>query len=181
MFADVVGFSKLTDVQVEHFVRDFLHAVGGLVDTTPHRPVHKNTWGDGLYFQFLEIRSAGLFALALCDLVTGTDWTKHGLPRTLGLRSGLHAGPLFAHRDPVTGQDCLWGRHVTRAARIEPITPAGSVYASREFAALAAAQGILDFECEPVGRVGLAKGYGDARLYHVRRRGWPLDAEVGVR
>lgn len=174
MFADVVGFSKLSDVQVEHFVREFLCAVGRLVDTTPHRPVYKNTWGDGLYFQFLEIRAAGLFALGLNDLVVRTNWTTHGLPASLSLRSALHAGPLFSHRDPVTGQDCLWGRHVTRAARIEPVTPPGSVYASREFAALAAAQNILDFDCEPVGRVGLAKAYGDARLYQVRRRGSPL-------
>jgi class 3 adenylate cyclase len=178
LFADVVGFSKFSDVEVEHFVRDFLYEVGAFVDETPFRPVYKNTWGDGLYFQFLEIRAAGLFALALTSLVSNTDWTTHGLPSTLSLRCGLHAGPLFAYRDAVTGQDCLWGRHVTRAARIEPVTPPGSVYASHEFAALSAAQGITDFECESVGRVGLAKAYGEARLYHVRRHFRPIVAQV---
>jgi class 3 adenylate cyclase len=170
LFADVVGFSKLTDRQVEHFVREFLTAVAALARSTANAPSYSNTWGDGLYFQFADVRTAGLFALELVEMVTGTDWTKHQLPSALTLRAGLHAGPLFAFRDPVTGQNVLWGRHVTRAARIEPITPPGEVYSSREFAALASAYGIRDFDCEPVGRVSLAKAYGDVRLFHVRRR-----------
>jgi class 3 adenylate cyclase len=171
MFSDIVGFSKLTDVQVEQFVRGFLVIVGSFVGRTAHSPTYKNTWGDALYFQFADVRTAGQFALELHDTVREIDWTRIALP-PLMLRTGLHAGPLFAHRDPVTGQRCLWGRHVTRAARIEPVTPPGEVYASQEFAALAAAEGIQEFDCEPVGRVSLAKAYDPAaRLYYVRRRG----------
>jgi class 3 adenylate cyclase len=171
MFSDVVGFSRLADAQVEQFVRGFLVIVGRLARTTSHRPTYKNTWGDGLYFQFRDVRTAGQFALELHDTVRDIDWAALSLPPLL-LRTGLHAGPLFAHRDPVTGQHCLWGRHVTRAARIEPVTPPGEVYASQEFAALAAADGIEEFDCEPVGTVSLAKAYDpSARLFHVRRRG----------
>ena len=173
LFADVVGFSKLTDPQVQCFVRGFLTVVGKFVAETEHQPIHRNTWGDCLYFQFGSVRAAGLFALALNDLVRNRDWTSKGLPRTLSLRSALHAGPVFPFRDPITGGQALWGRHITRAARTEPVTPVGEVYATWEFAALTAAQRIEEFTCEPVGLVSLAKAYGDAQLYHVRRRGTP--------
>ena len=171
MFSDVAGFSKLSDVHVEHFVRGFLPIIGTLARTSAQCPTYKNTWGDALYFQFHSVNEAGLFALEMHDLMRDLDWGTIDLP-PLAVRSGLHAGPLFPFRDPITGQHCLWGRHVTRAARIEPVTPPGEVYASQEFAALAAAQRVKGFDCEPVGRVSLAKAYDPtARLYHVRRRG----------
>jgi hypothetical protein len=53
---------------------------------------------------------------------------------------------------------------------MEPITPPGTVYASREFAAIAAAQGVREFDCEPVGRVRLDKKEGFAPLFVVRPR-----------
>jgi class 3 adenylate cyclase len=65
---------------------------------------------------------------------------------------------------------------VTRAARIEPVTPPGVVYASEAFAAFLAATGRADFGSEYVGRLALAKGYGDARIYRVERR--PLAAAL---
>jgi len=41
--------------------------------------------------------------------------------------------------------------HVSRAARIEPITPPGQVYASQAFAALAAAENVTDAEITQLG------------------------------
>jgi class 3 adenylate cyclase len=57
------------------------------------------------------------------------DWSKKGL-RSLNLRIGLHAGPVYSCIDPVTQRTNYIGAHVSRAARIEPITPVGQVYAS---------------------------------------------------
>jgi hypothetical protein len=42
------------------------------------------------------------------------------------------------------------------------------VYATQEFAALAAAYGVEEFVCEPVGRVSLAKKAGATPLFSVR-------------
>lgn len=170
LFADVVGFSRLSDLQFRTFVRHFLGEVGELGARSEHKPITANTWGDGLFYLFDTVRDTGLFALELTELVAKERWERWRLPAGLGLRVGVHVGPLFSCPDPVTGRPALWGNHVTRAARIEPITPPGHVYASREFAALATAMRVSEFECEPVGRVGLAKLYGDALLYHVRRR-----------
>lgn len=168
LFADAVNFSKLTEQQIPLFLTHFLGAIGKLISTSPHAPSIKNTWGDGLYFVFAEVKDAGLFALELCELMMKTDWSRKGLPKAINLRIALHAGPVYACVDPVTGQQSYTGTHVSRAARIEPITPPGQVYASQAFAALAAAQGVKDFTCDYVGQTPLAKGYGTFATYHVR-------------
>jgi class 3 adenylate cyclase len=125
-------------------VQHFLGLAGELAAKSAHRPLTKNTWGDGLYFAFSNVRGAGQFALDLRDVVRNTDWSKHGLP-LLNLRIGLHAGPVSSCRDPATQQTTYVGANVNRAARIEPITPTSQVYASQTFAALAAAEGEWSF------------------------------------
>ena len=70
---------------------------------------------------------------------------------------------------PLTEQDTFMGAHVSRAARIEPVTPPGNVYASSAFAALAATEKVREFVCEYRGRVPLAKEFGNHPLYHVLR------------
>lgn len=168
LFADAVNFSKLTEPQIPRFLNHFLGAIGKLMRKSQHAPLIKNTWGDGLYFVFADVRDAGLFALELCQLMVDTDWSKKGLPKAINLRIALHAGPVYSCIDPVTGLQSYTGTHVSRAARIEPITPPGQVYASQAFAALSAAQGVKEFTCDYVGQTPLAKGYGTFATYHVR-------------
>jgi class 3 adenylate cyclase len=169
LFADTVGFGKLSETEVSLFVRHFLGLVGKLVHEFSPAPLMKNTWGDGLYFVFPDVRSAGRFALELRDRVMTTRWPERGLG-DLELRIGLHAGPVYGCIDPVTGLRNYIGAHVSRAARIEPITPPGNVYASQSFAALAAAEKSLEFKCDYVGQTSLAKEYGNFPTYVVRRR-----------
>lgn len=166
LFGDAVGFSKLSEEELPRFVSDFLGLVGELANT--HPPLIRNTWGDGLYLVFPNVREAGIFALELCSRVSATNWNDKGL-RDLNLRVGLHAGPVFPCIDPVTNRLNYIGTHVSRAARIEPITPPGHVYASQAFAAIAAVDQVKEFTCDYVGRIGLAKGYGAYRTYIVRR------------
>jgi class 3 adenylate cyclase len=170
LFADARGFSKLTEEQVAAFVRHFLGGVAHVLSTSAHKPVLKNTWGDGLYFVFEGVSDGGHFALDLTDFVNRTDWTQYGLPPGLTLRIGLHAGPAFECVDPVTGRRNFLGSHVSRAARIEPVTPLGQVYASPAFAALARTHGVTSLACEYVGRAALPKASGSLPLYLVRRR-----------
>jgi tetratricopeptide (TPR) repeat protein len=170
-FADAVHYSKLTDRQIPRFFEQFLGPIGRLADE--FSPVLRNTWGDGLYLVFAKVRDAGEFALGVADLVAATDWGSKGLPPGMNLRIALHAGPVYPCRDPVTGQTNYVGSHVSRGARIEPITPPGQVYASQAFAALAAAEGVRDFVCEYAGQTLWAKGYGTFPTYHVRRRERP--------
>jgi len=168
LFADAVGFSKLSEAEVSRFVEHFLGAIAQLTEKFSKSIIAKNTWGDGLYFVFSSVNIAGNFALALAEVVATANWEEKGLPADLSLRIALHAGPVYEFNDPITGSRSYTGTHVSRAARIEPITPRGQVYASEAFAALAAARS-TGFTCDYVGQTLMAKGYGTFPMYHVRR------------
>jgi class 3 adenylate cyclase len=170
LFADVRGFSKLSEDEIPVFVEHFLGAVAKELVVLPRAPLLSNTWGDGLYFVFAGVQDAGRFALRICDVVEGTNWIARGFSHDLSLRIGLHAGPAYACVDPVTTRPNYVGVHVSRAARIEPITPPGQVYASDAFAALACAEQVQEFRCSYVGQMSQAKGYGVFPTYVVQRR-----------
>ncbi|MFB3819900.1 MAG: RyR domain-containing protein [Candidatus Methylomirabilales bacterium] len=134
LFADAVGYSRLTEEQVGRFVEHFLGAVGALAARAagadpPYAPVSRNTWGDGLYLVFRSAREAGRFALDLCDLVDGRDWTAHGLPAGLSLRVALHAaarrsGGARRRLVPVPLPLCVW-RGVAFPVHSAPRRPGG--------------------------------------------------------
>jgi class 3 adenylate cyclase len=169
LFADVKGFSKMNEREVPLFARQFHGAVADLIKRSRYAPIWKNTWGDGFYFVFRDVNAAGLFALEFRDLVAATNWTAMGFRWELNVRTGLHVGPVYKCWNPITDDWDYIGTHVSQAARIEPITPEGQVYASEVFAAIAFAEGAIGFSCEYVGRMGLAKNYGTYPTYHVRR------------
>src|SRR5439155_25432992 len=120
-------------------------------------------------FVFSDVDAAGKFGLELADLVTRTNWEEKKLRPGLNLRIGLHAGPVYEFDDPITGDRSYGGTHVSRAARIEPITPPGQVYASEAFAAMAAAQRLPIFNFDYAGQTPMAKNYGTFPMYHMRR------------
>jgi len=75
LFADAEGFCKLTDEEIPLFAQHFLGLAGRLAAESAHRPLTKNTWGDGLCFVFSNVRGAGQFALDLRD-AEGLDFMK---------------------------------------------------------------------------------------------------------
>ncbi|RPI14945.1 MAG: hypothetical protein EHM60_05485 [Lysobacterales bacterium] len=167
LFADAVGYSQLTEDQIPRYVESFLGEVAALNRRTTYRHEHVETAGDGLYMVFSDAVTAAHYALELNSLANGTDWTRHGLPASFNLRIALHCGPVYCGRDPVTGSPLYTGPHTSRAARIEPITPPGQVYASSAFAAVAAAAGASGIAMRYVGTIPLAKRSGSQALYHL--------------
>lgn len=167
LFADVVHYTQLSEDQIMVFMQHFLKAVADLSMQPSHPPLMQNTWGDALYCVFARVQEAGLFALNLCDLMQTIDWSQEGLPSDMNLRISLHAGPVIRNINPLTGQVNYIGTHVNYAARIEPITPPGKVYASQAFAAIAASEGVSEFSCDYVGQMPWAKHYGTFPTYHV--------------
>jgi len=133
------------------------------------RPDFGNTWGDGLYLVFENVADGADFALRLRDEIARVDWAGAGLPPDMGLRIGMHTGPVFRTLDPIIKQENYFGSHVTRAARIEPVAARGSVYVSEQMAAALAASGERAFACDYLGPLSLAKNYGSGRLYRLRR------------
>ena len=193
LFADIVGYSKLNESVIPEFVNNFLARLSRIVSESRYAPLHVNTWGDALYAVFDYAHDAGCFALEFTQLIhEGRDeWLAKGLyweetaadgtvtKHPLNVRVGLHTGPVFMHYNPVIRQLGFTGVHVSRAARIEPVTTPGEVFASEEFAALsetdrrAGGKGnnsasLLGFICEYAGTMPLAKGYpGRYRIYRV--------------
>jgi hypothetical protein len=64
-------------------------------------------------------------ALDLQSAVAEIDFAGAGLPDHLALRIGGHLVPAYAGQDPIMKQPNFFGAHVSRVARIEPVTPEG--------------------------------------------------------
>jgi class 3 adenylate cyclase len=168
LFSDVVGYSKFGEKQIPPFVEHFLQKLSVLTAGADSQPVICNTWGDALYAVFDSVNDAAVFALRFRDMVERTRWEDYGLPEDLGLRIGLHAGPAFSLYDPVIEKKIFTGFHTSWAARIEPVTLAGEIFCSEEFAALAALDSSRQFKTQYVGTFDLAKKFARKRLYRIR-------------
>ena len=144
--------------------------IAALASRTKPSPTYQNTWGDGIFFVVAEADSAAHFALALTASLAGRDWTAAGLPADISLRIALHAGPVYRFKDKITRQMNYIGSHVNRAARIEPVTPPGQIYASNAFAALATLTAPEKFRFDYVGKIPLAKDFGEFPMYRLESR-----------
>jgi class 3 adenylate cyclase len=167
IFADVAGFSKLTDEELPRFNDVVLGALGRVLTRYEAGIVYRNTWGDALYAVATDPDTAAACAMELQSTMKGVRLPRHKLPDHLALRLGAHIGPVFPTQDPLIGGDAFMGSHVSRTARIEPVTPPGAVYVTDAFAAaLALAQS--KYSCDYVGHMPAAKGYGHLRMYRLR-------------
>ena len=82
---------------------------------------------------FREPAAAAGFAVDLVARMEAVDWAGLGLPEKTTVRVGLHAGPVFEGNDPIIERTSYFGGHVSLAARVEPITPPGCVFATEAF------------------------------------------------
>ena len=110
--------------------------------------------------------AAARCALELQAAMEAIDLAGLWLADTLALRLGGHFGPVFEAIDPVQRVTNFFGAHVSRTARIEPVTPPGEVFVTEQFAArLALEPG--GYAVDYVGQVQAAKSYGTMRMYHL--------------
>jgi hypothetical protein len=167
LFADVKGFSKLGDAQLPRFAEHVLGAFANALGRHRDSVEFSNTWGDGLYVVMTDALAAAACALDLQRAMSELDLAALGLPEHLALRLGAHVGPVFALRDPVLGVESFMGSQVSRTARIEPVTPSGSVYVTESFAATLELND-APFACDYVGHMPAAKDFGRLRMYRLR-------------
>ena len=170
LFADFAGYSRLHDAFAPLFQQQFLEIGQREIERLSVQPLEAKTWGDALYVVFESPRDGAEFALRFLARMLDVDWTAAGLADTSQIRIALHTGPVFCGFDPVMGRDSHFGASVTRAARIEPVTPPGMVYTSEAFAATLTASGSHGYDLEYIGKLPLAKGYGESRIYRLDRR-----------
>ena len=167
LFADIEGFSKLRDEQLPGFTENVLAAFAAVLERQGDSVCYRNTWGDGLYVVLMDAVAAAACALELQQAMAAINLEAHRLPSRLALRLSGHLGPVFPVRDPVLEADAFMGSHVSRTARIEPVTPAGAVYVTEPFAAALELAGSR-FTCDYVGHMPAAKDFGRLRMYRLR-------------
>lgn len=171
LFGDLSGFSRLGELELLAYNRQILPELAEVIDGFGEHVEIRHTWGDGIYLVFDQVAIGAACALALQARFARLDLPALGLPASLGLRAALHAGPVFPVEDPVMRQRLYTGRHISRAARMEPVTPEGQVYVSEAFAALLALEAEVPVAYEYVGRVPLAKAAGYLRMYLLTAKG----------
>jgi hypothetical protein len=168
LFADVAGFSTLVDEQLRLFADIVLGSLAAVLNRHDANVCHRNTWGDGIYVVLTDVVAGAACALELQDAMAAIDLEGCGLPSHLALRLGGHVGPVFPVRDPIIDTDAFMGSHVSRTARIEPVTPPGAAFVTEEFAAALELAG-APFACDYVGHMPAAKDFGRLRMHRLRR------------
>jgi class 3 adenylate cyclase len=170
LFADVKGFSQLTDEEMPRFADRVLGTFADVLARHGGRVLYRNTWGDAIYVVLADAASAAACACDLQEAMAAVDLSDAALPAHLALRLGGHVGPVFPAHDPILDEPSFIGSHVSRTARIEPVTPPGAIYVTEPFAAALVLAGREEFPCEYVGHMPAAKDYGRLRMYRLRRR-----------
>ena len=184
LFCDIAGYSKLKEENIPAFL-EFLERLKQGMVAAGVEPTSINTWGDAIFAVMDKATPMAEYALTMQETVTRLgEEMREKLPDPLNLRISLHAGPVFEAVDPICGRKNFYGSHINRAARLEPVTVIGHVYATQQFVAvLTAEQSAIrseavnngeEFEerflCEYVGVLSLAKDFGKQTVYHLRRR-----------
>ncbi|MBX3562262.1 MAG: adenylate/guanylate cyclase domain-containing protein [Sphingomonas sp.] len=174
LFTDFAGFSTLKETALPAFWDGVMRRVADVLDTHGAGIECRNSWGDALYAVASSATLAAEVALELQDALADVDYTTLGLA-TGGMRVGAHYGPAWRTSDPITGRTTFYGTEVSKAARIEPVTPPGAVFVTEPFAAILALEAGDRFVSRYVGRIALAKNYGEFPMYRLSRReprGW---------
>jgi class 3 adenylate cyclase len=168
LFADVRGFARVPEQHSPAFAIQFLGAARAALELCPKGSFDASTRGDGLFVVFDTPDNAAQFALNLRDAVNKIRWPEMGMPDDTSVRIGLHTGPVYETDDPVMGRRGYYGTHVNLTARLEPVVVPGSIFVTEAFAASLAATNQKQFSCDYIGRMPLAKAFGEERLYDLR-------------
>ena len=169
LFTDFAGFSSLKETALPAFWDGVMRVVAGVLERHDGEVVCRNSWGDALYAVTRSAEAAARIALELQDALARFDSATLGLDGAGGMRVGVHYGPAWKTTDHITGRTTFYGTEVSKAARIEPVTPPGAVFVTEPFAAILALESGGDFACRYMGRIALAKKYGDYPMYRLMR------------
>ncbi len=170
LFADVKGFSKLPAHNIETFATVYMGALAQAIDRFADDIGYRATAGDGIFLVFRTPACAAECALLLQQAVKNFDLAAHGIESNLELRIAIHYGPVHPVHDPILNLPSFAGREIIRAARMEPITPPGEIFVTEQLASALFLAGAQDYRCDYVGILPSAKGFGNFRMYMIKRR-----------
>lgn len=167
LFADIKGYSKLNEQQLVVFSTVYISKLKSVFDEFSEGILNRRTQGDGLFIVFTKLMTAVAVALRINVVLTETEWESIGLPADLQIRISLDAGPCYAYQDRIVGSIEFCGNYVNRAARLEPVTPPGHIFATETFVALCYANNLSLVRFVYAGQIVLPKGHGIIPAYHL--------------
>lgn len=167
IFADILGFSKLQERLLPVFWATVMTVIGEVAERHKDEVFERNTWGDAVLLVCKDASAAARICVEVQRELAKVDASRFGQDEPPSMRIGAHYGPVFTGWDPIVMKTTHYGRALSKAARIEPITPPGGVYVSEPFAAILLLESGNEYACTYVGTVPLAKGYGDFRMYNL--------------
>lgn len=163
LFGDLPRFSALDDEGLARFYEGPLMAMGAALDR--HPSAYRNAWGDAVQVAFDQVTVAAACAFDMRAALEAQRPPIHP-------RFAIDFGPLLPVYDAVQRAEKFSGRAMTRAARIEPVTPPGRIFATEAFACeVALLPRGAGLACDYAGRIPTAKGFGSLPLYALRRAG----------
>lgn len=170
LFTDFPGFSKLAESALPAFWEGVMGNMAKVLGNYPGQIMAQNSWGDALLAITPDAPCAASVALELQSSLENFDYSLLGLAESSGMRIGVHYGPAYETMDPITGKITLYGTEVSRAARIEPVTPPGAVFVTEPFAAILALEAPEEYRCRYAGNIEFAKGYGTYPIYQLMEK-----------
>ncbi len=169
LFSDISGFSKLDEEKTPLFVLRYLRAISEKLREFVPAPGILNTWGDAIFAVMDSPVALADYAFALQEAIDNTEWKSAGLPR-MNVRIALHAGPVYLALDPLMGVPNAYGTHINRAARMEPVTAPGAIYASALFAAALLLENREGIRYDYAGIIELPKKFGKQEVFQIRKK-----------
>ncbi len=169
IFTDFPGFSRLPELALPLFWEEVMGRIARILDRYGDDICYRNSWGDALFAVARTPAAAAGVTLELAAALATLDHERLGVPAGTSMRVGAHYGPVYHAMDPVARRETFYGTEVSLAARIEPVTPPGSVYITEPLAAMLALEPDGRYRPGYVGRVALPKGYGTFPMYRLER------------
>lgn len=169
LFADYKGFSRLGERELPLFMDLVMGRIAEVLDSYAAHVEFRNTWGDALYAVVDTPETAAAIAVDLQARLADLPAALCPAGDVAGMRIGVHYGPIWVGTDRITGNPLWYGSEVNRTARIEPVTPVGGVYCTDSFAAALLVANCRNCRFTSVGRVQLAKAFGEVELYRLEK------------
>ena len=163
---DFAEFSRLPDEAIPIFHECVMRPVADVMAEHEDGRLYDNSWGDAIIAIFDAAPLAARFSLDLQDRLATVPFAALGLP-PLRPRIAGDFGKTWQGYDFVRKEPTFYGLHVTRAARLEPVTPPGAVYVTQPFAAALREDPAL--ACRYVGELATPKDFGVLSAYLLTR------------
>jgi hypothetical protein len=170
LFADFAGFGRIADTDMPRFWHEVMGTMSTRLSSHGARVLHSATWGDALHVVTTDATTAAEIAIDILQSLETQRRDRDSVASNLELRVAAHYAPAFEDVDALRGAPVFYGSQISFAARIEPVTPPGTVFGSDAFVAQLMLESPERFSAEYAGELELAKKFGAHPLFAVHRR-----------